>query len=438
MPAAIPQPHSQEDILDAALASLTAADVPPDDDARAVPDPDCGRPAELAGLTTAELDALIATVPDLVAEPGPGGPVAREGCGAGFAEDGVLDVLAPGMALAGFADAAQARLGQLSDNELVGVLRGWRRLTSWAQARELAAVAELARRRPSHHARATPPGQPLLNWSEFLAAEVAMALTLTRAGGETEVALATGLDCRPATAAALATGRIDLAKARVILDGVSTLTDTHAAMVESAVLPIAPGLTPGELRAEVAYLVLAADPAAARTQRERDEAQARVECWVNPTGTASLAGRNLPSAQALAADKRLCRVAAVWKKQIRAAWKHADPAGQQPRPEAGTDLLRARAYLALLLGLPVDTPPTCSPQPTPPAPATRTARTAAAPARTAATRSVSPRAAPSPVPVRPARPARTTSTSRPDSAAAAPPHRRSRRRWRARSTSPCH
>ena len=59
----------------------------------------------------------------------------------------------------------------------------------------------------------------------------------------------------------------------------------------------------------------------------------------------------------LAADKRLCQVAAYWKKLIRAAWKHADPGGQLPRPEHGMDLLRAKAYLALLLGQPLDTPP---------------------------------------------------------------------------------
>jgi hypothetical protein len=59
----------------------------------------------------------------------------------------------------------------------------------------------------------------------------------------------------------------------------------------------------------------------------------------------------------LAADKRLCQVATWWKKQIRAAWKQADPDGVLARPEHGTDLLRARAYLALLLGQPLDAPP---------------------------------------------------------------------------------
>ena len=193
MPAAAPQPPSQEEILDSALAALTAADIPPGDDAWAVPDPDCGRPAELAGLATAELDQLITAAPaPVLAAPagfvdrdgtgrgagpagfvdrdgtgcgaGPGGFVDRDGTGrgagpGGFCQDGALDVLAAGLALAGFADDAHARLGALSDDELIGVLRAWRRQTSWAQARELAAIAELARRRPADRTPPAAPGQ---------------------------------------------------------------------------------------------------------------------------------------------------------------------------------------------------------------------------------------------------------------------------------------
>jgi hypothetical protein len=48
---AVPAPESQEDILEAALAALTDGDIPPDNHEWAVPDPDSGRPAELAGLT---------------------------------------------------------------------------------------------------------------------------------------------------------------------------------------------------------------------------------------------------------------------------------------------------------------------------------------------------------------------------------------------------
>ena len=110
-------------------------------------------------------------------------------------------------------------------------------------------------------------------------------------------------------------------------------------------------------------------PGAMRRRREAAQRGARVECWTDTEGTATLTGRWLPPAEVLAADKRLCQVAAWWKKQIRAAWIHADPDGQVPRPEHGTDLLRARAYLALLLGQPVDHPPAdLLPPPITPAP----------------------------------------------------------------------
>ena len=290
---------------------------------------------------------------------GPAGMVQRDGTGqgAGFADGGVLDTLDACLPLAGFADDAQHRLGALTDDELIGVLRAWWRQSSWAQARGLAAVAELARRRPADRTPAAAPGQFPAELSEFIADEVAMALTLTQRAAETQLGLALDLAARPATAAALEAGRIDLPRARVILDAVGLLSAEHAAAVEAAVLPDAPGQTTGQLRAAVNRAVLLLDPEAARRRREEAQKSARVECWTDNEGTATLTGRWLPPAEVLAADKRLCQVAAWWKKQIRAAWKLADPGQQLPRPEHGTDLLRARAYLALLLGQPVDTPP---------------------------------------------------------------------------------
>ncbi len=83
---------------------------------------------------------------------------------------------------------------------------------------------------------------------------------------------------RPATAAALETGLIDLPKAKIIGTGVVGLTEAHAAAVEAAVLPEAPEMTTGQLRAAVARAVLAADPEAASRRREEAEQQARVDC----------------------------------------------------------------------------------------------------------------------------------------------------------------
>jgi len=163
-----PQPESQEEILAAALASLDEHDIPPDE-GWTVPDPDSDPRPELSGLTSAELDELYPPTrpPD---EFGPAGFPPRDGSGhgSGFADGGALDVLPPGVALAGFADDAHARLGALTDDELIGVLRGWQRQISWSQARKLDAMAELARRRPAAGTAAASPGRFPRNPSEFI------------------------------------------------------------------------------------------------------------------------------------------------------------------------------------------------------------------------------------------------------------------------------
>jgi hypothetical protein len=156
-------------------------------------DSDGDRPAELAGLDGAEPDELLPAAPS-----GPAGAAAGSGpvVGPGFAEGGVLDALAPGVALAGFAEDAHAGLAGLTDDELVGVLRAWARQESWGQARKLAAVAELARRRPAEDTPPASPGQFPASLSEFTADEVGLALTLTRRSAVAQLDLA-GAD-RPA------------------------------------------------------------------------------------------------------------------------------------------------------------------------------------------------------------------------------------------------
>jgi hypothetical protein len=81
-----------------------------------------------------------------------------------------------------------------------------------------------------------------------------------------------------------------------------------------------------------------ADPAAADRHREKAEKEARVEVWSEPSGTAALAGRDLRTADVIAADKRIDGLA----RQLKAAGI-----------EGSLDQLRARAYLALLLGQPM-------------------------------------------------------------------------------------
>src|SRR6266403_813114 len=225
-----------------------------------------------------------------------------------------------GTALAGLDPAA------LGDGELIDVLAAWRRQASWAQAGELTAVAELARRRD--HASSAE--------TEFVSAEVGLALTISPRSADIHLDLARELaDRLPSTRRALAEGRIDLAKARVIVEGTRALDGGTARAVECRVLPDASDLTPGRLRARVARAVLALDPAGAEKRRRASEADRRVDCYDTGNGTAVFGGVHLPAAPALAADNRLHAIARALK------------ADGDTRT---LDQLSADVFLSLLLG----------------------------------------------------------------------------------------
>ncbi len=274
--------------------------------------------------------------------PGPAGPGAGPGRtglrASGFAAGQVGDVLVPGPALAYCAaEASDGGLGGLDDDELAGLLRGWRRLASWAAAGELAAAAEFARRRAAGGPRA----------AEHLDDEIAMLLTLTGRAASRLTGLAAGLARLPATAAALAAGRIDLPRAAVLADETCCLDDDDAAAVEQQVLPAAPWQTTAKLRAAARRAVLAIDAAAANRRRKRAEKDARVETWTEAAGTAALAGRDLPPAEVIAAGQRIGALA---------RWLHDQGA------EGTLAQLRSRVFTALLNG---HSPETLLPRPAP-------------------------------------------------------------------------
>jgi hypothetical protein len=220
----------------------------------------------------------------------------RGAVGSGFAGGGTFDGLAPGPDLADVTAAAwTGGLAGLSDDELVGVLCAWRRLGSWAMAGELAAVSELARRRPA----------PGLSQDGHLDEEVAAALTLTGRAASRLTGVAAGLARLPGTAAALEAGQVDGPRAAVIADETCALDDAAALAVEGRVLPKAPEQTTGQLRAACRRAALAADPQAAIRRRQKAEKDARVQAWLETAGTGALAGRDLPAAEMIAADQRI-------------------------------------------------------------------------------------------------------------------------------------
>jgi Domain of unknown function (DUF222) len=256
----------------------------------------------------------------------------------GFESGGALDACAPGGPLAGLADAAtrDGRLSGLRDDELIGVLRAWRRLESWCSAGTLAAIAELARRRPADR---TPPaaaaGFPA-QLSEFIGDEVAAALIMSGRTADAYLELALDLATRlPATARALRAGIIDFPRARLIADLTRVLSDEHARQVEDTILPAAGQQTTGQLRAAVGRAVLAVDAEAAIRRREEAQRDPRVRRWQEDAGTAALVGYGLPPADVLQADQRITDSAL----RLRDAGL-----------PGSLEELRARAYLDILLG----------------------------------------------------------------------------------------
>ena len=368
-----------------------------------------------------DADSLAGTCWDVRDAAGPPGTGGRDaGPGAGFGSGQPLDVLRPGPVLAGEADRVHASaLRRVSDDELTGMIKAWRRLSSWATARELGAIAEFARRRPeedtesdfARHARArraasgppqaatqagsaqtaqtsgappaaqaapaasaggaaeanpttqaapatsatsaggappaavadasaggrpgAEPGFPEVI-SPFASYELSLALTLTGRSAEAYLDFAVELATKlPKTLAALEAGQIDIIRARIIAEATHVLSNQHTAAVEDLIFPRAGNQTSGQLRAALARAVLSADPEAARRRREQAQRDARVLRWREDAGTAALCGRDLPSADVLAADQRISARA----RQLKSAGL------------TGTlDELRARAYLDFLLG----------------------------------------------------------------------------------------
>ena len=271
--------------------------------------------------------------------PGPP-PVPPAGPAAGFASRAPLDLALPGVALASFCEEAagdDGRARAASDDELIGLLRAWQRIESWASARRLAVTAELIRRRPAPGCAPQGPAELPSVWGKFCADELALTMAISARAGDKKLALAYDLAGRlPGTARALLEGAIDEYKAQIISEATRTLDARGAAAVEALVLPGIETKTPGQLRAALARAVLTVDPAAARRRREQAEKDARVELWREDAGTAALCGRDLPPAEALAADQRIT----AYARELKAAGL-----------DGTMDQLRARAFLDLALGV---------------------------------------------------------------------------------------
>ena len=287
----------------------------------------------------------------------------------------------------------------LGDGDLAAVAGSWRRVASWAQARELAAVAQITSRAAARdeNAAAGADGCPPVV-TRSAAAQVALELTMSPYGASAWADLAVQLGWRlAATGAALAAGTIDLARARLIAEAASPLGDEAARAVEARVLPAAGGQTTGMLRAALRRAVIAADPAGAEERAQGRGAARAVVLYPDQDATATLAGQRLPAVHATAAMARIKAMARALK---------ASGAGRQHRPAVRPGVYRPAARHPP----PDPAPPTAHPPTAARRPPRRTRRPpddpGAGPAARRTTRRTTPGAATMTIPVGRPRPRR--------------------------------
>lgn len=161
-----------------------------------------------------------------------------------------------------------ADIGSQSDDELIDSIVGLGKLASWAQAKQSAAIAELAKRRPPAWLHDDGiDDYPAV--SQYVAEEIACALSLTVRGAENRLDLALRLDdALPETRLAWERGDLDWSQVTVIVDRTTVLTAEQARHIEREFIAKSIGKTRGQIRRIVDRAVIAADPDAANERHE--------------------------------------------------------------------------------------------------------------------------------------------------------------------------
>lgn len=162
----------------------------------------------------------------------------------------------------------------------------WERIIAWAQARQMREMYSFMCRA---HARNQALGADEGQAYDSAVAEVGLMLRVSTRTAAARVGDAWSLCTRlPATLAALESGRITLAKARVLDAETANLSAEHTAAVERQVLDKAPEQTPGQLRVATRRAVLRTDPAAARKRAEQARRERGVWMVPEPDGMATV------------------------------------------------------------------------------------------------------------------------------------------------------
>ena len=242
-----------------------------------------------------------------------------------------LEMIPPGLILATVLGSVDA--SRLNGHHLVRVMKAHARLEAHFAAEKMSVMAELA-----YCPRGGPQAEVVRDpvEVEFASTEIGTALHLTRQAADSQLGFALQLRERlPRVWELLASGLIDVARARTIVDGTDHLSEGTARQVVERIIEAAPKLTTGQLWARIRRLSVETDPEEAKTRYQEALSERRVVSQASPDGTADLYGMGLPPERVVAITRFLNKTARSFK------------ANGDPRT---MDQLRADIYLDLLQG----------------------------------------------------------------------------------------
>ena len=214
-----------------------------------------------------------------VPDPAPLGPDPRL---ADFAWDESRDGPTPSGRMALLVDelsGPERRCPGATGDELIGMLRAWAAIESWAAGAKLGVIREVMRREAPPSPGADHGDLPEM-WSASLRYELSGALACSTQSAETTVSLAWEQGARlPGIGSRLDDGTLTAAKARAVVEIFQNLTDADAAEAEALVMDQLAGKTYMQVVRLAEQAALTVDPGLA--ERRREEAQkmdARIFC----------------------------------------------------------------------------------------------------------------------------------------------------------------
>jgi hypothetical protein len=209
---------------------------------------------------------------------------------------------APDPELAALLGEAVADLRQLDDAQLLGAGSAARRLQAYAVYLEMMTVAEFARRRREQFEASKARGDRVRSRDgEYPAEELGFEMTATAYSAAILIDMARNIVGRmPSTLAGMAAGRIDRDRARTISNATLHLSDELAAVADKVLAEAAPDIRLADLQQKAARLEARLDPEGVQARKDEARRDRRVELRREDSGAASLAGRELDPAEALA------------------------------------------------------------------------------------------------------------------------------------------